>query len=205
VTSPKLHGEWKGPIGIRGAAFTCAHCEATAAPHVGFTLSVSKAQIAICPRCTYPTLLLPDRTGQIPAAPLGRALTGLPANVKRFYDEARRTATVEAWDGVALLCRTLLLHVAVEAASAPQRASFEEAVDALQNGGWIPPTGRPWVDQVRAVGNKAAHKADPVTRDEATMIMRFVELLLANVYEAPAMLAGGTAPTGSGSAAPPTK
>lgn len=199
----KLHGDW-GHLGkLHGESFKCSQCEADAAPHVGYRMTVSQAMIAICPRCHFPTLLLPKGAGQIPAAPLGRALTGLPDNVKRFYDEARRTATVEAWDGVALLCRTLLLHVAVADAGASQGASFEKAVDALQTGGWIPPTGRPWVDQVRTVGNKAAHKADPVTREEATMIMRFVELLLANVYEAPALLNGGIAPTGSGSAAPP--
>jgi hypothetical protein len=159
--------------------------------------------IAICPRCNYPTLLLTSPPSQVPAPLFGGQVTALPPDVERFYGEARRCGSVEAWAALALLCRTLLMHVAVEKGTAKIGDRFEPCVEGLDKAGWIPTGGREWVDEVRRVGNKAAHRADPVTREEAELIMHFVELLLRNVYEAPARFARSRPPAPDGSGAPP--
>ena len=131
---------WQETRPVHGSAYTCPNCEATTAPHIGYRAQVSSGvypNISICPQCNFPTLLV-NREWQIPAAPLGAAVGALPDNVRRFYDEARKCATVEGWDAVALLCRTLILHVAVECGVAKQNAHFEPCVDALNDDGWIP-------------------------------------------------------------------
>jgi hypothetical protein len=188
----RIYGDWNGPTNVHGSPFVCGNCGADAAPHAGFRNSVSQAIIAICPRCHHPTMIIEGRI-QIPGAPMGRPVDELPENVERFYSEARRCGTVDAWDAVALLCRTLLMHVAVDKKVAKLGDYFEACVDALDNGGWITVGGKPWVDSVRKIGNKAAHKADPVTKDEAAMILGFVELLLRTGYEAPAKFAASVA------------
>lgn len=94
------------------------------------------------------------------------------------------------------------MHVAVDKAVAKEGDQFAPCVDGLDAAGWVPTGGKSWLDAVRRVGNKAAHKADPVTKDEATMIMHFVELLLRNVYEAPGKFAPASPAPAGGTSSP---
>jgi hypothetical protein len=205
---PNAAGTWVNTEAQRGILYTCPFCGSEVAPEKSYRTDVVAntrlyPTIRICPRCNYPTLLTADGE-QTPGVPMGRKVDALPDDVERFYSEARRCGTVNAYAGVVLLCRTLLMHLAVDRAGARLGADFTTCVNALDSGGWVAPNGRPWLEAVRVAGNKAAHRADPITKEEAETIMHFVEQLLRTLYELPARFTASAGPAPAPPAGPGT-
>ena len=87
--------------------------------------------------------------------------------------------------GAVLLMRKMLVHLAV-AKNAKESISFSSAVKYLDEHGWIPPTGKQWVDKIRTIGNDATHQVVVCTKREAEQLLRYVEHLLISIYEFPA-------------------
>ncbi|MFE5334833.1 DUF4145 domain-containing protein [Isoptericola sp. NPDC056573] len=125
--------------------------------------------------------------------PLG-AVGGLPDDIESAWNEVRNCHANGAYTSSVLMCRKILLHVAVErglpAKDGGGRApSFEQAVRHLQDNGLISGEMQPWVDQIRKSGNGATHDLPAIEKDMATMIGTFTYLLLQVAYEARATMA----------------
>lgn len=66
-----------------------------------------------CPNCNRGAVSNADR-GIEPGLRPGSDLRGLPGDVARAYTKARDAASVNAWTATEMMCREILMHVAVD-------------------------------------------------------------------------------------------
>lgn len=88
-----------------------------------------------------------------------------------------------------MLCRKILFNIAVshglEAATPSGRApTFAQAIQHLEDEGFLAPKTRPWVDAIEDIGNEANHGLDVVDESLSFKAAKSTELLLALVFEA---------------------
>jgi len=174
------------PPSMGAVRYRCAYCDSIVAANRGWTDRNWIAKITLCPNCHHPTYHVQSRElkAQVPGVPFGGPVEYLPEDVAHLYDEARQCTTVGAYTAAVLLCRKLLMHVAVAQGAQPG-TGFQEYVKYLDEEGWVPPNGKEWVDDIRAIGNEANHEIRVVSRDEAEDLMTFMEGLLRYMYEFP--------------------
>ncbi|HEV7678627.1 MAG TPA: DUF4145 domain-containing protein [Candidatus Dormibacteraeota bacterium] len=144
------------------------------------------AEIAICGFCGAPTFFLPDGRFSPTAAP-GEDIADIPEDVAHLYREARISAAGGANTAAVLVCRKILMHIAVDQ-EAPESRSFLEYVTFLADKGFLPPNGRLWVDYVRRRGNEANHQIQLMDAKDAEVLIRFTGMLLQFLYELPGMV-----------------
>jgi hypothetical protein len=159
--------------------YVCGHCSRTVGGAV--VASASDALWLWCPACGEPSV--EDSRKQIhPAAAFGFPLQGLPVEVEAAYDEARRCMSVRAYTAAELVCRKLLMHVAVDKGATPGE-SFQSYVSHLEGQGYITPPMKTWVGLVREHGNKATHELEAPDQMRAESTVMFTAELLRIVYE----------------------
>ncbi len=90
--------------------------------------------------------------------------------------------SVSAYTACELLCRKILMHIAVEK-GAKEGESFSEYLSILGEKGYITPPMGKWVDLIRQHGNKAAHLLEPPDRTRAESTIMFTAELLRLIYE----------------------
>jgi len=159
--------------------FVCGHC---GRPVGGAVIAESSdARWLWCPACGEPSV--EDSSRRIhPAAAFGFPLEGLPPEVEAAYDEARRCMSAGAYTAAELVCRKLLMHVAVDK-GATAGESFQFYLDYLESKGYITPPMKRWVDLVREHGNKATHELEAPDQKRAESTAMFTAELLRIVYE----------------------
>lgn len=182
--------EIRGEISVRH--YRCGYCGNSVASNRGLrgqespspSMHPQEAFVAICTSCTSPTFLMGRR--QVPGARFGADVTGIDDQiVVDLYAEARECMGISAHTAVVLSCRKILMHIAV-ALGADEGKSFVEYVAYLDTEHHIPPRGRDWVDVIRKAGNTANHEIVIASKETATDVLTFVEMLLRFVYEMPA-------------------
>jgi hypothetical protein len=134
----------------------------------------------LCPNCEEGSVQTSDQI--FPGSPFGPLVEGLPENVKEAYSEARRCMTVNSFAAAELICRKILLHVAVEK-GAKEKISFEDCITHLENEGYVTPPMKGWVDLIRKHGNKATHELASPNREQAESTVMFTAELLRLIYE----------------------
>lgn len=168
------------------ASYTCGYCGQNIAGDA-FKLAATNRKFplgpfALCPSCDRIANF--DGAVQLPPLPPpGRTIEGLPPDVARLYQEIRVCIGGGAYTAAVLTGRTLLMHVCVDKGDTEGKA-YAGYVDFLDVGGFLPAGAKAWVDRIRKFGNAGAHKAPATTNVDARGMLSFVELLLANVYEA---------------------
>lgn len=199
--------KWNNPPPIRAYTYVCGHCGTKVAPEKGmsgvevvlhnFQAFQFDASMCLCTNCGMPTVFLAkgdptEAPFQTPGPAYGDAIPNLPEKVEAIYDEARKSMTMNAFTGVAMLCRALVAHVAVQK-GAPIGLSFKHYVEWLdgQHGGqhFLPPGGAAWIHHIRDLGNDANHDLIIVTEAEARELIDFSGHLLRIVYDFPARMA----------------
>ncbi len=181
---------------IRQRSFACGHCGDRVGVNMGWPklppesearmdLDLVNEVIVICPSCEKPTYLNEATKAQVPGPKYGREIGGLPTEVSSLYAEARNCMGVNAFTASVLACRKLLMHIAVSQGAA-EGSNFIAYVNHLQTAGFVPPTGRAWVDHIRNKGNEANHEILLMTRADAESLLTFIEMLLQLVFEFPA-------------------
>lgn len=134
----------------------------------------------LCPNCAFGSVKINDKV--FPDTPFGPKLQGLPADVEAAYGEARRCMEVGAYTAAELLCRKILMHVAVEK-NAKEGESFAFYLSHLESAGYVTPPMKRWVDLIRQHGNQATHKLDPPEKERAESTVMFTAELLRLTYE----------------------
>lgn len=168
--------------------FQCGYCGATVAPSWGWSANPTSGTdgfILICPLCNNPTFihrLFKNIIRIVPSPKLGNSVAGLPGNVEDLYNEARNCTGVGAYTAAVLICRKLLMHIAVEK-GANEGQNFVSYVEFFEQGGYIPPDGKGWVDYIRTKSNEANHEIVCMTKDDAENLITFTEMLLRLVFE----------------------
>lgn len=173
--------------------YRCGFCSDKVASDKGFKIGSQKdgsgeqlGGVYICPTCHGPTFLAPTEE-VYPSPRFGEPVGELEPIVESAYEEARRCTGERCYTAAVLLCRKVLMNVAVTK-GAKAGDSFANYIDWLNEHGYIPPDGRDWVDQIRDKGNEATHKIPEINKDDAHRIVKFTQMLLQFMFELPAAI-----------------
>ena len=124
---------------------------------------------------------------QIPGPMYGDEVTHLPPDIEALYHEARGCMAAASYTGAVLICRKLLMNIAV-AEGADEGKSFVTYIEHLAAQGYVPPKARGWVDHIRRKGNEANHEIQLMDRKEAEQLLNFVQMLLRLAFEFPGQI-----------------
>lgn len=167
---------------------TCGSCGRGVSANV-LTGDPGKSNVVLwlqCPNCGEGSVRL--TTGAVyPTAPAGGAVASLPADVEQAWREVRTSHAVAAYTAAEMMCRKILMHIAVDQAKAKQGDAFAAYVEALDKAGFIAPGLRPVVTLVKDRGNAANHDLPASTEGESLQTMSITEHLLRTIYELPGL------------------
>ncbi|WP_295745383.1 DUF4145 domain-containing protein [uncultured Limosilactobacillus sp.] len=186
--------KWKAES-IMSAKYVCGYCGALVSSEKGMPITEqgdysTRPQkgnygVYVCTNCHMPTFLYEDI--QVPGSRFGAPVKNVPDNVNSIYEEARSSYAANAYTGVVLLCRTLLMHVGVDF-GADTGKSFQYYVTYLKEKGYVSIRSNEWVDEIRKYGNTSTHEIKINTKVEAQTILQFCEMLLKMNYEYPSIV-----------------
>jgi hypothetical protein len=111
----------------------------------------------------------------------------VPEALSTLYEEARRCTAQNCFTAAVLVCRKMLMNIAVEQGAA-EGLKFIEYVVYLSDKGYVPPNGKYWVDHIRKKGNEATHEIALMEEADAQELLSFLEMLLRFIYEFPNMV-----------------
>jgi hypothetical protein len=184
------HYSWHQSTNVSRQKYTCGFCSSIVSPDHGYQTANGvghTARIYICPNCGCPTFFGADKK-QVPAIRLGNEVKGITdEHVQSAYNEARDCSGCGAYSGSVLLCRKLLMNIAVNH-GAKSGESFSYYIDYLEANGFVPPNGKAWVDVIRKKGNEATHEIPIMSSADAQQVLHFTEMLLRFIYEFPSMI-----------------
>lgn len=185
---------WDMADNILERGYVCGYCGSNTSSVKGMPLSeyngISYHQndnigIYICSHCELPSFFW--NGGQVPGYKFGNEVSGISDNLAQLYNEARDCFSVNAYTGVVLLCRKLLMNISIEL-GAKSDQKFIEYVDYLDNNNYISVNSRGWVDRIRKVGNEATHRAEIKSKEDATNLIKFCEMIMKMNFEYPSLI-----------------
>jgi len=177
---------WDGLKNVPPESYRCGYCGFDVSSHEGLQTTSHSAVFRICGQCNCPTFFA--WTGlQTPGPRPGFPLHKLPTDISGLYEEARSSRSTNAFTGAVMLCRKLLMHIAVEK-GAPMGKNFQEYVQWLIDERYAPRGAEQWVDFIRNRANEANHEITLMTEADADGILNLTEQLLRNVYELPGLV-----------------
>lgn len=179
--------QWSHAGSLAPVPYVCAYCAWSVASNQGYYCQGEAGQpaafIRICGNCKGPTFFSRNGTRYPGEAP-GETVKHVPPDITSLYQEARLSASAGSNTGSVMLCRKILMHVAVSLGDAPGKR-FIEYVEYLAATGYIPPNGKKWVDHIRTKSNEANHEIVLSTLEDAQALIRFTGMLLKFIYELP--------------------
>jgi len=163
----------------------CSNCNNDVGAHEAGRYSYTSGHqiyFVICPICSFGSVIEFD--GSVyPTVPYGDPVEGLPKELESAYNEARNVFSINAFTSCQLICRKILMHIAIDKCKSDEGKTFVEYIDALVNKKLITPLMKPWVDKIRQEGNDATHKLESPSKDDAENILNFTTQLLKTIYE----------------------
>lgn len=150
-------------------------------------------QWAQCPGCQGGILIRyygngPEVAEMYPPPLPGGNVNDLPDDVSRAWDEARQSYGASAYTACELMCRKILMHVAVDKAQSAAGKKFVEYVNDLEAGNHFAVGLKDVIDKVRHRGNAATHELPASSQDEARQTMLITHYLLHGTYELPGLI-----------------
>lgn len=185
-----LQGVWVSQHKISSKRYVCGHCGSDITTESGYNCTQGNAvvgSIYICHHCNSPTFFFGNQ--QIPGAKTGGSVAHLPKDIDDLYREIRDATAANAYTAAVMAARKLLMHIAVECGDKAGK-TFAEYVDYLETNHHTPPNSKIWVDKIRKLGNEANHEIKIMGTEEATNIIKFIEMLLKFIYEFPKSITG---------------
>ncbi len=174
-------------------SYNCGHCRYSVSGVVVATVAHedhSETRWLLCTTCGEGSVL--TGMGQFyPGDIRGPEIDGLPVEVDTVYDEARRCLAASAYTACEMVCRKILMHVAVDK-GAPEGKNFTVYLSHLETQGYITPPMKQWTDLIRRHGNVATHEIKLPDRVRAESTLMFTSELLRLVYEMEWMAANYT-------------
>jgi hypothetical protein len=164
-------------------AIDCPHCGGVQALKIGQGPNTVWLRCATCEKGYV------KNGGEVaPAALPMRTPDKLPSEDRAVWHEVRTCLGSGAHMAAVMLCRKLLLHLAVENGLEPENTKghapgFAECVKHLQKAGVITQQMLEWVEPIKDVGNTANHKIATVTKEQAEQVASFTLQLLVLAYE----------------------
>jgi DNA-directed RNA polymerase subunit RPC12/RpoP len=163
--------------------FRCATCERDVS---GAVVARAKSATDVvrwlqCPHCGDGAVQRVDKN-IYPGVAFGVKLEGLPEEVERAYTEARNCMAADAYAACELVCRKILMYVAVEK-GAKEGESFSGYLSYLREKGFVTDAMMGWVKIIKESGNKATHEIERVDKGRGESTVMFTAELLRIVYE----------------------
>ncbi len=178
------HGSpWADPRIVPPEAYRCGFCGRDVSSDRGWLTQLGNSFIRICPQCNVPTFFAANGL-RIPGSKSGASLTKVPKEILGLYEEARSSRSANAFTGTVMLCRKLLMHVAVEK-KADVDKTFAYYVDFLVKERYAPRGAEKWLGYIKDRANEANHDIVLMTEMDADGLLHLTEQLLRNVYELP--------------------
>jgi hypothetical protein len=185
---------WKSLQSISNVTFECGFCGTYVSSDRGYAIcehrDASGKQIAggiyICSNCQGPSFL-DLQNNRYPSSSFGNSVKHVPSDLEALYNEARRCTSQNCHTASVLLCRKLLMNIAVNQ-GAKEGLRFIEYVNYLSDSGYTPPNGKHWVDHIRKKGNEATHEIALMNEADSKELIAFTEMLLKFIYEFPAIV-----------------
>jgi hypothetical protein len=161
-------------------SYFCPHCEERVHGAVVAATNDYNVLWLSCTNCGRGAV----RNGQTlaPSSLAGASVEGLPEDVKDSYEEARRDVSIGSYTSAELMCRKILMHIAVDKGAEPNKY-FAHYLTHLENSGYVTPPMKDWVDQIRKNANEATHELPAVNKARALSTLSFTTQLLRSVYE----------------------
>ncbi len=179
--------DWQDTATIENESYVCGYCGKGTAPSKYYRTKNHRGRVLICSYCSKPTFIDWDLT-QTPPMRLGHDIKGISDDgVAALYNEARDCTAVGAYTATVMICRKILMNLAVHH-QAKEGESFAYYVDHLSNNGYVPPQGKKWVDSIRKRGNEANHEIALKNEKDAGLMLDFTSALLRFNYELPSLL-----------------
>ena len=181
---------WHDAKSIDSHSYSCGWCGNQVATTHGWIGDPSQRnhhmRIYICSHCTRPTIfrLVPSEQKSIvlPAPNVAKKIKGMPDEVKQAYVEACKCLAYDAPTTAVMMCRKLLVYVAVQEGAERDLDGYVPYVNFLKEKGHVPPNAHKMVDHVRKIGNDANHELKPVDPAEAEALLSFMGMLLTFIY-----------------------
>lgn len=190
---------WGGVSRQPRRSFRCGNCSDRVASEVGYRLGqhhdgsgTHVASVYVCPSCNHLTAFFPSGL-QIPGEPFCAEVAHVPKDISDLYAEARRCTTDNLHTAAVLICRKILMNLAVSL-KAKEGLRFIEYVEYLSGLGYVPPNGKHWVDHIRKKGNEAAHEIKIMNASDSKELLLFLEMLLRFIFEFPKLVPASTPP-----------
>jgi Domain of unknown function (DUF4145) len=190
---PESSANWRTVQDLPNMSFVCGFCSTKVSSIKGYKLGHhgdgSGPQIGglyICPNCGGPTFFNPSG-GRYPTPALGNPVQHVPKDLYDLYEEARRSSSQNCFTAAVLICRKMLMNIAVQQ-GATEGLKFIEYVNYIADKGFVPPNGKHWVDHIRKKGNEATHEIAIMGEQDAKDLISFIEMLLRFIYEFPSMI-----------------
>ena len=163
-------------------SYTCGYCNTRVSGFVvsAYDTSVGHVKWVLCTNCGYGSVV--NEGSLYPETLFGPIIEGLPPNIEKVYQEAKSCMSVSAYTACELLCRKILMHIAVEK-GAKEGETFSEYLSIIGKKGYITPPMGKWVGLIRQHGNKATHLLEPPDRTRAESTIMFTAELLRLIYE----------------------
>jgi hypothetical protein len=147
-----------------------------------------KFTLAKCPRCAAPLLLVQEQWGDRwdkPSRifPVRDDLVGfsVPKPIRNAFAEAARCLNAKSFTAAAIMCRRTLEGVCAD--HKVDGSSLQRRLAALRDSGIIEGRLFQWADELRLVGNEAAHEVSvEVSPQDASDTLDFTRAVLEYVY-----------------------
>lgn len=117
---------------------------------------------------------------QFPGNLPGTSIGNVPGELRTLYEEARESAGAGAYTGAVMLCRKMLMNIAVK-----EGLVFVQYIKYLEDNHYFSPKSKDFVVYIKNLGNEANHEIAPKTQADAQAAIEFVRALLSHNYELP--------------------
>ena len=185
---------WNNVGNVPSKQWTCGYCGSFVSSHSGYSSHENRSgglanalYIYICPHCKLPTLRTYAEDWQSPSHPPGAFIEHVPDQLAKLYDEARAAAGANAHTAAVMVCRVLLMNIAVDR-GAKRRETYDFYINYLFEGHYLSPDGKQVAEYVKRLGNDANHKIVIMDSDASGAVIRIIEALFRQIYETPNLI-----------------
>lgn len=185
--------KWHQIQTLQSKKYICGWCQTLVASDGGYHGSTaSKAWwVMICPHCEKPTSFIDGSV--VPGTPFGDNVEHLPENIKATYEESRKAYTAGAYTASVLMCRKMLMNIAVDK-GAKAGDTFKSYIGFLSSNHLVPPGSDDWISHIKDKGNEATHEIHLMNKEDAEELLSFTSMLLKFIFEFPGKMKQRTAP-----------
>ena len=165
------------------STFQCGHCNVATTGYTVAQYPTKQGTIKwlLCTNCGNGSVQNNDAS-ILPGAMYGPNLQGIPPDAVSAYTESRKCLSVGAYTACELICRKILMHIAVDK-GAPEGDTFKNYLTFLETQGYITKPMKAWVELIKEHGNSSTHKLPSPDKPRAENTLMFTAELLRLVYE----------------------